>query len=79
MAPCPVLTVGPKTLETSSVDVQLGHILYPGSSSRRCVPRPTLSLAEEYHAKLTYMKAFEETVPSPEEKAQIQEPVDTGG
>jgi len=77
MAPCPVLTVGPKTSETRSTDVQLGHILYPvefvpDSSDAAAY---AVSLAEEYHAKLTYMKVFEEMVPSPEEKAQIQEPV----
>jgi nucleotide-binding universal stress UspA family protein len=77
MAPCPVLTVGPKTSETSSMDVQLGHILYPvefvpDSSDAAAY---AVSLAEEYHAKLTYMKVFEDMVPSPEEKAQIQEPV----
>ncbi len=77
MAPCPVLTVGPKTSETRSMDVQLGHILYPvefvpDSSDAAAY---AVSLAEEYHAKLTYMKVFEEMVPSPEEKAQIREPV----
>src|SRR5271157_521887 len=77
MAPCPVLTVGPKTSETRSMDVQLGHILYPvefvpDSSDAAAY---AVSLAEEYHAKLTYMKIFEVIVPSPEEKAQIQEPV----
>src|SRR5271157_4885912 len=77
MAPCPVLTVGPKTSETRSMDVKLGHILYPvefvpDSSDAAAY---AVSLAEEYHARLTYMKVFGETVPSPEEKAQIQEPV----
>jgi nucleotide-binding universal stress UspA family protein len=77
MAPCPVLTVGPKSSETRSMDIQLGHILYPvefvpDSSNAAAY---AVSLAEEYHAKLTYMKVFEDMVPSPEEKAQIQEPV----
>jgi nucleotide-binding universal stress UspA family protein len=77
MAPCPVLTVGPKTSATSSVDVQLGHVLYPVEFA----PDPSypaayaVSLAEEYRAKLTVMKILEETVASPELKAQIQEPV----
>ena len=77
MAPCPVLTVGPKTSETSSMDVHLDHILYPlefvpdtGDAAAYAV-----SLAEEYHAKLTFMKVFEEMAPSPELKAQVQEPV----
>ena len=77
MAPCPVLTVGPKTSETRSMDVQLGHILYPvefvpDSSDAAAY---AVSLAEEYHAKLTVMKVFGEVAPSPEEKAQLQEPV----
>jgi nucleotide-binding universal stress UspA family protein len=77
MAPCPVLTVGPKTSETRSMDVKLGHILYPVEF----VPDPSdaaayaVSLAEEYHAKLTYMKVLEDMPPSPEERAQVQEPV----
>jgi nucleotide-binding universal stress UspA family protein len=77
MAPCPVLTVGPKTGETRLMDVRLGHILYPvefvPDSSDAAVY--AVSLAQEYHAKLTYMKVLEEMVSSPEEKAQIQEPV----
>jgi nucleotide-binding universal stress UspA family protein len=77
MAPCPVLRVGPKTSETSSADVQLGHILYPVEF----VPDTSLaaayavSLAEAYSAKLTFIRILEETVASPELKAQIQEPV----
>jgi nucleotide-binding universal stress UspA family protein len=77
MAPCPVLTVGPQTSETRSMHVKLGHILYPvefvpDSSDAAAY---AVSLAEEYHAKLTYMKVCEDMVPSPEEKGQIQEPV----
>jgi nucleotide-binding universal stress UspA family protein len=77
MAPCPVFTVGPKTSETPSMDVQLGHILYPvefvpDSSGAAAY---AVSLAEEFHAKLTYMKVFADMAPSPEEKDQIQEPV----
>jgi nucleotide-binding universal stress UspA family protein len=77
MAPCPVLTVGPKTLATSSVDVQLGHILYPVEfvPDTSAAAAYAVSLAEEYRAKLTFMKILEETVASPEVKAQIQEPV----
>jgi len=77
MAPCPVLTVGPKTSETSSADVQLGHVLYPVEF----VPDTSLaaayavSLAEAYSAKLTFMKVLEDTVASPEEKARVKEPV----
>jgi nucleotide-binding universal stress UspA family protein len=77
MAPCPVLTVGPKTSATSSVDVQLGHILYPVEF----VPDTSLaaayavSLAEAYSAKLTFMKVLEDTVAPPEEKARVMEPV----
>jgi nucleotide-binding universal stress UspA family protein len=77
MAPCPVLTVGPKTSGKLSMDVQLGHILYlvefvPDTSRAADY---AVSLAEEYHAKLTFMKVFEEMVPSPQVIAQVQEPV----
>jgi nucleotide-binding universal stress UspA family protein len=77
MSPCPVLTVGPKTSETPSMDVQLGHILYPvefvpDSSDAAAY---AVSLAEEYRAKLTLMRVFGEVVPSAEEKAQLQQPV----
>ena len=77
MAPCPVLTVGPKTSEKPSTEVRLSHILYPVKfvPDSSDAPAYAISLAEEYHAKLTYMRVFEEMVPSPEEKAQIQEPV----
>jgi nucleotide-binding universal stress UspA family protein len=76
-APCPVLTVGPITAETRSLDVKLGHILYPvefvpDSSDAAAY---AVSLAEGYHARLTYMKVFGDMVPFPEEKAHIQEPV----
>jgi len=77
MAPCPVLTVGPKTSEIRSLDVHLDHILYP----LEFVPDTSdaaayaVSLAEEYHAELTFMKIFEEMVPSPEVKAEVEEPV----
>ena len=77
MAPCPVLSVGPKTSGTPSRDVELNHILYPvefaPDISRAAAY--AVSLAEEYRAKLTLMKILEKTVASPELKAQIQEPV----
>ncbi len=75
-APCPVLTVGPKTLEMRSRDAKLSHILYPVEF----VPDPSaaaayaVSLAEEYHARLTFMKVFEERVPSRELQAAVEEP-----
>jgi nucleotide-binding universal stress UspA family protein len=77
MAPCPVLTVGPKTSETPSVDVQLRHILYPVEyvPDTSNAAAYAVSLAEAYRAKLTFMKVLEETVASPDLKAQIQEPV----
>jgi nucleotide-binding universal stress UspA family protein len=75
MAPCPVLTVGPKTSGALSRDVQLSHILYP----LEFVPDTShaadyaISLAEEYRARLTFMKVLEKTVR--EEEAKRQEPV----
>ena len=77
MAPSPVLTVGPQTSATSSADVRLGHVLYPVefAPDTSHAAAYAISLAEEYCAKLTFMKVLEETVASPELKAQIQEPV----
>ncbi len=77
MAPCPVLTVGPKTSETSSADIQPSHVLYavdfePDTSHAAAY---AVSLAEEFRAKLTFIKILEETVASPELKAQVEEPV----
>jgi nucleotide-binding universal stress UspA family protein len=77
MAPCPVLTVGPKPPEPRPMDVHLGHILYslefvPDSSDAAAY---AVSLAEEFHAQLTFMKVFEEMAPSPEVKAEVEEPV----
>jgi nucleotide-binding universal stress UspA family protein len=77
MAPCSVLTVGPNISEAPAMDMQPRHILYPVEF----VPDTShaadyvVSLAEEFHAKLTFMKVFEEMAASPEEKTQIGEPV----
>ena len=77
LAPCPVLTVGPKTLEMRSWDVELSHILYPVEF----VPDPSaaaayaVSLAEEYHTRLTFMKVFERSFPPPDPQAGVEEPV----
>jgi nucleotide-binding universal stress UspA family protein len=77
MAPCPVLTVGPKISGTFSAHIQLAHVLYPieFAPDTSHAAAYAVSLAEEYRAKLTFMKILEETVASPELKAQIQEPV----
>jgi len=77
MAPCPVLTVGPKTSGTSFRDVQLSHILYPVEFAPDTSPAANyaVSIAEEFHAKLTFMKVAEEMLPFPEAKDHIQEPV----
>ena len=77
MAPCPVLTVGPKTSETSPMDVQPRHILYPVEfvPDTSHAAAYAISLAEDFHAKLTFMKVVEEVLPFPEAKDHIQEPV----
>jgi len=77
MAPCPVLTVGPKASEAPAMDAQLRHILYPVEFAPDTSDAAdyVVSLAEKFHAELTFMKVFEEMAASPEEKAQIQEPV----
>ena len=77
LASCPVLTVGPKTLEMRSRDVELSHILYPVEfiPDASAAAAYAVSLAEEYHARLTFMKVFEERVPSLELEAAVEEPV----
>jgi nucleotide-binding universal stress UspA family protein len=76
-APCPVLTVGPKIMPMRSRDVELSHILYPAEffpdASTAAVY--AVSLAEEYHTRLTFMKVFEERVSSPELQSAVEEPV----
>jgi len=77
LAPCPVLTVGPKTLAMRSRDVELSHVLYP----LEFMPDPNTgatyatSLAQEYHARLTLLKVFEQKLPSVEIEAAVEEPV----
>jgi nucleotide-binding universal stress UspA family protein len=77
LAPCPVLTVGPKTLEMRSREIELSHILYPVEfvPDQSAAATYAVSLAEEYHARLTFMKVFEERVPSSELQAAVEEPV----
>ena len=77
LAPCPVLTVGPQTSEIQSMNVRLEHILYPLEFVPDTSEAATyaVSLAEEYHAKLTCVKVFEKTDPSPDVAAGLQEPV----
>jgi nucleotide-binding universal stress UspA family protein len=77
MAPCPVLTVGPKTSAIQSVDVRMDHILYPLEfvPDTSVAAAYAVSLAEEYHAKLTIMKIFAEMVPPPDVNAAVEEPV----
>jgi len=76
LAPCPVLTVGPKTLPMRSRDVELSHVLYP----LEFIPDTSLaatyavSLAEKYHARLAFMKVFEESVPAQELDSATAEP-----
>lgn len=61
MAPCAVLTVGPKTVPTAS-ELTLKHVLYPV----KVAPDPSdaakyaVSLAERYCAKLTIMNVMED-------------------
>jgi nucleotide-binding universal stress UspA family protein len=77
MAPCPVLTVGPKTSEIRSLDVHLDHMLYPLEfvPDTNDAAAYAISLAEEYHARLTIMKTFAEMVPPPDVNAAVEEPV----
>jgi nucleotide-binding universal stress UspA family protein len=77
MASCPVLTVGPKASGELTRNLELSHILYPVEfePDTSHAADYAISLAEEYAAKLTFMKVLEETASSPELRKQIEEPV----
>src|SRR5437868_1647013 len=74
MAPCPILTAGPKSAPRPS-DGTLHHVLYP----LEFVPDPSpaadyaISLAERYGANLTLMNVWEDTDPSAAQAEQINE------
>lgn len=60
IAPCPVLTVGPKTATSTSI-IKLQHVLYPVefAPDRSDAAKYAISLAEKYDAKLTIMNVAE--------------------
>jgi nucleotide-binding universal stress UspA family protein len=60
IAPCAVLTVGPKIV-TSASEIKLQHVLYPVefAPDRSDAAKCAISLADKYDAKLTIMNVVE--------------------
>lgn len=73
LAPCPVLTVGPKAEEVSADPMQLRHIIYPMELKGDVVKAAgyPVSIAKEYHAELTFLNVIEQPSMSDDEKAWI--------
>jgi len=77
-APCPVLTIGPRTVPTPA-NVELRHILYllefaPDSSE---AAEYAVSLAQRYAANLTIMNVMESMPPSTNKQEKFTEPVES--
>jgi nucleotide-binding universal stress UspA family protein len=77
-APCPVLTIGPKTASVVS-KAEVRHVLYPlefapdsGGAAKYAV-----SLAERYGAKLTIMNVREDMPSSTNKQENFTEPVES--
>jgi nucleotide-binding universal stress UspA family protein len=76
MAPCPVLTVGPKTAPLPTTGA-LRHILYPlefAPDSSKAAPY-VVSLAERYGATLTIMNVREEMPTSSSTAEEFPQPI----
>lgn len=56
-APCPVLTVGPRTVKTEAQPVQLGELLYATdlTTASSAAARYAISIAREHHSRLTML------------------------
>jgi nucleotide-binding universal stress UspA family protein len=76
-APCPVLTVGPKT-PPSPAGRELRHILYPVefAPDQTNAARYVVSLAERYDSTLTVMNVREDTDASSNTPGQLMEPLE---
>jgi nucleotide-binding universal stress UspA family protein len=77
MAPCPVLTVGPKT-RPATAERQLRHILYPvefAPDSSKAAPY-VVSLAERYDAALTVMNVREDMPASASRTEEFTQPME---
>jgi nucleotide-binding universal stress UspA family protein len=76
-APCPVLTIGPRTASVPA-SVELQHILYPlqfaPDSSEAA--KYAVSLAQQYAATLTVMNVREDMPSSANKEEQLTEPVE---
>ncbi len=75
LAPCPVLTVGPRSPRDVPTETELGHILYATDftpSSERAAAY-AFSLAQEHNARLTLLHVVKETAEmSPRSTALLQ-------
>jgi nucleotide-binding universal stress UspA family protein len=77
MAPCPVLTVGPKTAP-APVEGGIRHVLYPleFTPDRTQAARYAVSLAERYAAKLTVMTVEEDMRASTNSTDELPQPIE---
>lgn len=73
LAPCPVLTVGPKAEEAVSVPLRLQHIIYPMELTDDVLKAAgyAISIAKEYGAELTFLNVIEEPSMSSDERSWI--------
>jgi len=78
MAPCAVLTVGPKTAPIGS-SIKLRHILYPVefAPDRSDAAKFAVSLAERYGAKLTIMNVVEDMPAAANKQEDFPVPVES--
>ena len=75
MAPCPVLTIGPRSV-SAPANIELRHVLYlaqfaPDSSE---AAKYAVSLAQQYAANLTIMHVRKDMPSAPNKEEQIAEP-----
>jgi len=78
VAPCAVLTVGPKTPSVAA-DVKIQHILYPVefAPDPSAAANHAVSLAERYGAKLTVMNVMEDRPASANKREDFSVPVES--
>lgn len=73
LAPCPVLTVGPKAPGAGSESLSLNHILYPMELTSDSVNAAShaVSIAREYGTQLTFLNVIEKASMSADERTWI--------
>ena len=76
-APCPVLTIGPRT-RSAPTNKTLRHILYPleFAPDSSDAAKYAVSLAQQYTASLTVMNVTEDMPSATNKKEQFTEPVE---